>query len=386
MKKIIALLLSFILAVSVLTGCSSTSDEDEAVTTAEAATAAEEEETEEITAAESDTRVVTDLLGNSVTISSEIESVAITSWKGAFESFVLLGRLDLVTCMCDTSRYIWLKTIYPEIDDIPNYGSFNDVSIEELIDLDPDIIFSPQAASDATEQMLELGLPVYVDGITTQDDPYQGFQDELVAIADLIGESEKAEEYLQWEEDLLNLIAERVADIPDDEKKTVYLMRNSNTETFNEQYIMGLAVSLAGGINVAADAFDDNFYGEVDAEQVVEWDPDYIFQYCVGYTGDELVTKYTELCEDERFSTLTAVTNGDVYIMPFGIQTWGGAIESALGVLVIAKTIYPDLFEDISIADYAADFYATFLGYELTDEDWEYISYNCEGANELVLD
>lgn len=65
------------------------------------------------------TRTVTDSVGNEVEIPTEVDSVVITSWKGAFECFILLGRLDLVKGMSDTARYEWLRKVYPEIEQIP---------------------------------------------------------------------------------------------------------------------------------------------------------------------------------------------------------------------------------------------------------------------------
>ena len=47
----------------------------------------------------------------------------------------------------------------------------------------------------------------------------------------------------------------------------------------------------------------------------------------------------------------------------------------------MAKLMYPDLFEDIDVKQYAKDFYSTFLDYELTDADWEIIAPQYNGAN-----
>ena len=54
---------------------------------------------------------VTDLAGNTVQVPEDIQSVVVTSYKGAFEALVLLGRMDLLAGMCDTSRYAWLLEV-----------------------------------------------------------------------------------------------------------------------------------------------------------------------------------------------------------------------------------------------------------------------------------
>ena len=68
-------------------------------------------------------REVVDLEGNTVTVPETIESVVVTSWKGAFESLVLLNRTDLLVGMCDTTRYNWLMQA------MPNYKKFQTTAI-----------------------------------------------------------------------------------------------------------------------------------------------------------------------------------------------------------------------------------------------------------------
>lgn len=370
--KTLALLLSLAMIIGLLAGCSGGGVAQTGGTAATGQTQPEQRE-------------VSDLVGNTVTVPAKITSVAITSWKGAFEIFVLLGRKDLVTSMADTSRYVWLRQVYPELAKLPDYGSFDNVNVEELVKAKPDIIFSPEAAAKINKQMQSLQLSLYVDGVTSQGDPYEGNEAELLAIADLLGETDKAKAYQAWEKKWLDLVAERVKDIPAAERKKVLCMRNSVTEVFNEMNILGLSVSLAGGINVAKDAFTDKFYNTVDAEKLVSWNPDLIFQYAVGSTGKQLESRYQEMRYDSRFTGMTALKNGDFYIMPSGIALWGGKLETALGVLTLAKTMYPDRFEDIDIKEVAQEFYAAFMNYELKDSDWSIIVSNAAGAKTLPL-
>lgn len=367
--KTLALLLALAIMMGLLTGCGGVQKGDKE--------AAGQNQAEQ--------REVSDLVGNKIKVPGEIKSVAITSWKGAFEIFVLLGHKDLVTSMADTSRYVWLRQVYPELAKLPDYGSFDNVNVEELVKAKPDIIFSPEAAAKINKQMQFLGLPLYVDGVTSKGDPYEGNEAELLAIADLLGERDKAEAYQAWEKKWLALVAERVKDIPAAERKKVLCMRNSVTEVFNEMNILGLSVSLAGGINVAKDAFTDKFYNTVDAEKLVSWNPDLIFQYAVGSTGKQLASRYQEMRADSRFGGMTALQNGDFYIMPSGIALWGGKLETALGVLTLAKTMYPERFADIDIKEVAQEFYAAFMNYELQEKDWQIIVSNAVGAKTLPL-
>lgn len=332
------------------------------------------------------TRTVTDSVGNEVEIPTEVDSVVITSWKGAFECFILLGRLDLVKGMSDTARYEWLRKVYPEIEQTPNFGSFEDVSVEEILQAAPDVVFAPKAAPESVEKMQEVGLAVFVDGAASKSDPYEGFLDEVAVIGEITGSSETADAWLAWQQKWHDEVSKRVKDIPEDGRKSVLCMRNSTTEVFNNQNILGQTAVNAGGVNVAADAVTENFYGEVDAEAILDWNPDFIFQYRVGNTSEELIARFAEMQADERFSGLDAVKNGNYYLMPYGMTNWGGKIESALGALTMGKIMYPDLFADLSLKEIAEDYHKTLLGRELTDEDWKSIAPNAEGANELPIE
>lgn len=317
-------------------------------------------------------REVVDLEGNTVTVPETIESVVVTSWKGAFESLVLLNRTDLLVGMCDTTRYNWLMQAMPQLQEIPDYGNFDEVNIEELLKADADVIISPTEAPEANKKMRELGMPVYVDGAVDSSLPaLESSTVELMAVAELIGETDKANEYLQWRQELLDLVDERVADIPESERKVALAINASVNNVWNNTYTVGACIELAGGINAAADMFEGTYYGELSAEEILAIDPDFMFQNTsVRQYGEELQGYFLELQADERYNGVTAIANGDVYIMPRGLSNWNGDSELGLGVITMAKIMYPDLFADIDVWELAQDFYYRFLGIEITEDDW----------------
>lgn len=333
-------------------------------------------------------REVVDLEGNTVTVPETIESVVVTSWKGAFESLVLLKRTDLLVGMCDTTRYNWLMQAMPQLQEIPDYGNFDEVNIEELLKADADVIISPTEAPEANKKMRELGMPVYVDGAVDSSLPaLESSTVELMAVAELIGETNKANEYLQWRQELLDLVDERVADIPETERKVALAINASVNNVWNNTYTVGACIELAGGINAAADMFEGTYYGELSAEEILAIDPDFMFQNTsVRQYGEELQGYFLELQADERYNGVTAIANGDVYIMPRGLSNWNGDSELGLGVITMAKIMYPNLFADIDVWELAQDFYYRFLGIEITENDWLLMHpHDFDGAKSLEV-
>ncbi len=355
--KILFLCLAVILSFALLVACSN------------GETTPNDNDTQDVTEGY---REVIDLEGNIVTVPENIESIVVTSWKGAFESLVLLNRTDLPVGMCDTTRYNWLMQAMPELQEIPDYGNFDEVNIEELLKADADVIISPTEAPEANKKMRELGMPVYVDGAVDSSLPaLESSTVELMAVAELIGETEKANEYLQWRQDILDLVSERVADIPEEERKVALAINAGINNVWNNTYTVGACIELAGGINAAADMFEGTYYGELSAEEIIAIDPDFMFQNTsVRQYGEELKGYFLELQADERYNSITAVQNGDAYIMPRGLSNWNGDTELGLGVITMAKIMYPDRFADIDVWELAQDFYSTFVGIEITEEDW----------------
>lgn len=329
-----------------------------------------------------------DLMGNTVSVPSpeNLNSYIITSWKGAFGASVLLGQIDKVVGMCDTSEYAWLRYAFPEIMDIPDYGSFDEINVEEIIQANADVVISPSSASDANENMKSLGITVLVDGVNIEspEDVFEQSYAEIDMVAELTGTTDVAEQYYEWADGLFALVSERVADIPDEDRVKVLPIRTDMNQVFGNNCLWGYVVEMAGGINLSGDSTEGTgkFYADIDAEQVVEWNPDFIFHINFnGTLSDEDAENYNNWKADERYANVTAIQNGDVYLIPSGIEQWDASIESPLGVLWMAKLMYPDLFEDIDVKQYAKDFYSTFLDYELTDADWEIIAPQYNGAN-----
>ena len=100
----------------------------------------------------------------------------------------------------------------------------------------------------------------------------------------------------------------------------------------------------------------------VSPEQLVAWDPDIIVAdpYCKESMEDALKM-------DPGLNTLKAVKNNELYRFP-ELGQWTFPIpQSALGILWLGKTMYPDRFADIDFEKEANDFYEEFFGVKYTD-------------------
>jgi len=370
-KRRISIILATVLLVAILGGCSNKASTPAAVSSAPATAASQSPQT----------RTIQDQAGNSVTIPSQLHKVAITSWMGAFGAAALLGRIDLVSSMADTSRYAWMQHAFPQLLKIPDYGSFDKLNVEEVMQSNPDIIISPSSAAQTNKKMQSLNMPVYVDGITVNNsnDVLATWHNELMGVADLIGEKDKVQQYNDYTNTILSMVKQRVSTIPQSQRKTALVVRTSILEVFANNIDCGLCVDYAGGINVAATAGDRYF--TTSAENIAKWNPDFIFQTIVTTPYDSKMAAYYDNWKtDDRFKDITAIKNGDVYIMPMGVTQWNGDVELALGVLQMAKIMYPDLFKDIDVKAEATKFYKTYMNYNMTADDFKIMAPNFTDA------
>ena len=339
------------------------------------------------------THTVLDLEGTEieVPVPEELERIVVTSFKGAFPAALILGQVDKIYGMGDLSKYTWLLKALPQLNDIKNFGTFDNVNVEELLAANPDVVIAPARSSETTVKMREVGITVAVDGTggTLASDAVEAslvledVLEEVRLVSELTGTEDRAAEYTEWVTNQLNFVNERVKDIPEDERVRVLPVRNELLQVFDSNYICGKCVELAGGINVARDcaASTGKFYADVDAETIIEWNPDMLFviNFTSGLTEEN--DSYQEWASDNRYAEIPAMKNGDVYLIPTMLEQWDASSQAAIGVTWMAKVMYPDLFEDVDIKTLVNEFYKKFLDIEVAEEDWAIIAPQYTGAN-----
>jgi iron complex transport system substrate-binding protein len=135
---------------------------------------------------------------------------------------------------------------------------------------------------------------------------------------------------------------------------------SSHTEVF----------TLVGARNVADIALDDAFEGygmsPVSLEQVIAWDPEYIF---VASDPEGEMNVYDHITAGGDWGTVEAVETGNVYQIPHGPFDWLDrpySIARILGIQWVGDLLYPELW-DIDIRQTTKEFYRLFYHYDLSD-------------------
>ncbi len=315
--------------------------------------------------------IVTDQIGRQVHVPDVVNRVVILQHQ-TLNIAVQLGAMDKVVGVLDEwkkqlgANYVRLA---PQLPGLPTPGGLTKVNIEELLKLKPDVVFvTNYAPADMVKQIEDSGLAVVAISLldvppeeavkvnpSVKDEPAAidaGFASGVRLIADILGERDKGEDMIAVTKKARALVAERLADVPQEKRVAVY-MANPDLSTYGHGKYTGLMMERAGARNVANEIAG---FKQVTMEDVLKWDPAVIF------VQERYPDVVTEIKNTASWQTIDAVKNGRIYLMPEYAKAWGYPMPEAmaLGELWMAQKLYPDRFKDIDMQKEADAYYKEF--------------------------
>ena len=291
---------------------------------------------------------VTDQAGREVTISKEPQRL-ISSY---YITTSLLMALDLDERLVGVEDNAGLRPIYslsnPKILELPSIGTAKELDLEACAALAPDLAILPMKVKDSAEDLEALGITVLLVNPESQELLTQMIQ--LVATAS--NTEEKAEALTDFIEIQENYLTEILSgsDMP-----SVYLASNSSfLSTAGDSMYQSDMIRLAGGRNVAGE-IEDTYWAQIDYEQLLAWDPEYIILPSSA--------KYTvaDVMEDPNMSDCRAVVNGNVYQIPGDVESWDSPVPgSILGAFWLANILHPEKMTHTDCLEIMDEYYETF--------------------------
>lgn len=347
-------------------------------------------ETKKDTAQNSKPIEITDVTGRTVTLKKPAERVVL-QWSGAGGPFFTISALmgkdtpkviaGMDTSLQDYRADMWkhFTTEMPELAKIPVVGTIGDKTFnaEQVVALNPDVIFIPvdlkdQYESDAKAKMDAAGIQtIYID---YHAEKLESHQKSIEAIGKALGKEERAAEISKFYTDRVTRVLDRVSKI-NKPKPTVYLEVGMNGpeefgNSFSGNYSWGALASMAGGDVITKDAIKKS--SPINPEFVLEKNPDIIMimgsywpkkpsSMRLGFeateaSSQELLKAFTT--ERQGWSELKAVENKQVYSAHHGLPR---EVFDAAVFEYLAKTFYPEEFEDVDPEATLKEFYDKFL-------------------------
>lgn len=185
-----------------------------------------------------------------------------------------------------------------------NLGRFNQINLEEVLALQPDLVVAWQAGHQALlARLQELGIKIFVSNPLRLED----IADELIKLGQLTGLNQQANEIAQnYLVDLNNLTAS-FALANQTPKKVFYQLGGRPIFTLNNQHFISQAIEICGDHNVFGQL--KQLAPQINLEEILLANPEVIF---IAGKGKQAVD---EQAFWQKFSSVTAVKKQQVYLL-----------------------------------------------------------------------
>jgi iron complex transport system substrate-binding protein len=359
MKKSILLILMITLVVGIFAGCGNSSTNEPP--------ASSQSPSPSVSASTTPgTRTITDSLGRQVEIPSTVERIVplgntprMIAYLGLAHKVVGIGGMDPgqitpVTAYAYANKDVWANVPLVGTD---AFGA-TDYYPEQIISVHPDVILCSYNKELADEIQTKTGVPVVAVPMGTLFG--EDFNEALRLLGDVCGAKDRAEEVVSYIIDSLTDLKTRTAGVPDEDKPTVL----AAAATFKGMHgIDGVYTNYAVFGAIAANDVTKGMsatFGAllVDKEQILGWNPQYIF---LDSGGVGLVK--VDYAENSGFyAQLAAVQNGNLYQYPSSTSYYSNNEIPIVNSYYVGSLLYPDQFKDIVFEQKANEIFKFFLG------------------------
>lgn len=383
-KKILAFLCAAAMLLT-MTACGSSAP---AETTQTTAAATQPETVPETTAAPTEAAevTVTDMIGREVTVIPGSYKSVVCIGAGALRMYSYIGDVALLggvedidnttledrPKMFDAVARPYVLAYGDVFNTLPSCGvggpQAQTAEAEKILSCTPDIVISEYEDVEKEDALQEqLGVPV----ITLKAGSKGVFDDAFSGSMELLGKvfdrEEKAQALVEFVKSEAAEISSRTASIAEEDKPSVYVCGLGNWGTTNhlmtaENYV---SFQVANVKNVLSGTGIQGI-GPIEAEKFVEIGDSTDIMIIDVAAVKNIKPLYQE--DSTLFDTCKAWQNGEVYL-EMAYNAYYTNFEIALiNTWFIAKTVYPEQFQDIDLTAKTNEVTKAFLGQELAEQ------------------
>ena len=363
-RHLLALLLCFVMTVSLFAGYSETKAASEGTTQSE-----EQTETQET----GETREITDMAGRKVTVpaAEDIESVFSTGPVAAI--FMYMVAPDKLLGWNYELNDVEKSIILEKYHDLPNFGMGDAISYEAVIAANPTIALNCGKINDAMVSDCDalsesLGIPVIA-----VDNELNNSAEAFRFMGELLGVEDHAEELAEYSEKIFTDIA-ALADIPEDEKVSVYFGNGEDSlETAPRGSQHAQILDAVNVTNVADLELGDGSRVQISAEQLLAWDPDVIVVNGEPKADKSGNSAAEDILSNPDYASLKAVQDNKVYGTPNAPFSWvdrPAGPNRLIGMRWLSAVVYPEYIK-CDVNEEIREFFNLFYHVDLSDEQLE---------------
>lgn len=310
---------------------------------------------------------LTDQRGEEVVIDGPVDSAAIAIMPAPAIFAAVDGSYDTISGVNQSTLGVnqngMFSTIFPDSAESPVIaGSDFMPNVETLLELDPDVVIQwGDRGEEVTQPIEDAGYPVVGLEYGTHED----LQTWIGLFGEILAKPERAQAILDWQDETQAEMEARVAAADTEAPRAMMLSVSDGAfSTTNKDGYDGFQFPMVGADFVTADFLSES--GQVNAEQIIEWDPEVI-----TLSGFDSSTP-EEIYNDSRLANVSAVKNKRVYKSPIGAYRWQvpGA-EVPLYWQWLNELLYPnqDIAEEDSLRHNTAVAFEQLYGYEISEAE-----------------
>ena len=330
---------------------------------------------------------VTDMIGREVTVTPGSYTRVVCIGAGALRMYSYIGDVSLLCGvedidntslaerpkMFDSVARPYMLAYGESFTALPSCGvggpQAQAAEAEKILACNPDIVISEYEDVEKEDALQEqLGVPV----ITLKAGPGGVFDESFFGTMRLLGvifgNEEKAEALVSFIEGERAEIETRTADIPEGEKPSVYICGLGNWGTTNhlmigtEKYI----VFQVANVRNAVTGLEGPAIQPIEEELFVSLGEDMDIIILDAAAVKNIKPLYAET--PDMFDTCKAWQNGEVYL-EMAYNAYYTNYEIALiNTWFIAKTVYPERFEDVDLTAKINEVTQAFYGMDLAEQ------------------
>lgn len=363
-RHLLALLLCFVMTVSLFAGYSETKAASEETTQSE-----EQTETQET----GETREITDMAGRKVTVpaAEDIESVFSTVPVAAI--FMYMVAPDKLLGWNYELNDVEKSIILEKYHNLPNFGMGDAINYEAVIAANPTIALNcgkinDAMVSDCDALSKSLGIPVIA-----VDNELNNSAEAFRFMGELLGVEDHAEELAEYSEKIFTDIAS-LADIPEDEKVSVYFGNGEDSlETAPRGSQHAQILDAVNVTNVADLELGDGSRVQISAEQLLAWNPDVIVVNGEPKADKSGNSAAEDILSNPDYASLKAVQDNKVYGTPNAPFSWvdrPAGPNRLIGMRWLSAVVYPEYIK-CDVNEEIREFFNLFYHVDLSDEQLE---------------
>ncbi len=340
-------------------------------------------QTEEV---KTDSVAVTDMIGRELTIVPGSYQRVVCIGAGALRMYCYIGDTALLCGvedidntslrerpkMFDAVARPYMLACGESFTSLPSCGvggpNAQTAEAEKILSCEPDLVISEYEDADKANALQEqLGVPV-ITLRTGPDGVFDGaFAESMTLLGKVFGREERAEALNAFVAAERSEIQRRTADISEEDKPGVYICGLGNWGTTNQLMTVRnyKVFEIANVRNVVTDS-EGSGIQPIEAEKFAELGADMDIMIIDAAAVKNIKPLYAE--DSTMFDTCKAWQDGRVYLEMAYNAYYTNFEIALLNTWFIAKTVYPERFEDIDMMEKTDEVTELFLGQALAEK------------------